>query len=293
MTISDFPVLGVLTVCDDYSNCTGWTTSTLLPSTYGHVLYTPPAHASGMNLTTFGFTLIDVDTGAFASYTFSINVLNAPTPPAVTPSPAPVISPVPTGCDSPHPTTGSWICVGKTWISSSSVVTSDPLTVSSNIIVNGNLTAPVIILTNISTISPVNVSGCANVSSVQVSLTLQDAELIRGGSSSSNLTLLVQSGSNCLSIADLPISITLPANDNDACNKISPVPSSTSSSTLTVLFSVSNQCKGGSSWWIIVVALVGAVALIAIIFMVVVFTVKPVKHFFRPHARRTITEQNS
>lgn len=203
-------------------------------------------------------------------------------------SPLPTIPPTSALlCETPPPSVGNWTCDPRNgvWTSNSSVSSTTPLTISSSITIEGNLTASVIIITNVTSNAPSVVFGCANVSSVQLNLTSQDFQQIKSSSSKTNRTLLIQMGNNCTSIANTPITVV--QSSSDSCDTISASPDSTSSSTLSVVLSLTNSCQptSHSIWWIILVSVVGGVLVLAVIGALLGTFVRPIKYFFRPYTR--------
>lgn len=214
-------------------------------------------------------------------------------------APSPVTAPVYSGpCGGPPPAVGDWDCSSNgEWVSNSSVLTTDPITIEAPVtVIEGNLSAPTIILTNFS--NTLTVTGCIfNVSTVELTLNHNDIQHLVTSDPSRTKTLLAQNASvGCDPISAIPISLTLPS---DACQQVSTSSSSnTNPSTLVAVFGVdSSGCKSPGSksntWWIILASVVGGVVLIVIVLVILILKVPALRSRLLPALdRRSMYKSN-
>ena len=179
-------------------------------------------------------------------------------------SPTPLICPG----NSPGPT---FVCNNGQWVSSVSVttttITAPPAT---TVIVNGNLTTQSIVIT--STSSTINVTGCVTSPdgtqpTVTLTLTQSDLETIvkNGGSLKS---LLIEQSSGCSSLSTTPLVVDTSAIKSCKTIKTDKLGDARG---LSVTFTVNtSKCN---VWWIVLVSVLCALALIGVVVTVVVYHV--------------------
>lgn len=190
-----------------------------------------------------------------------------------------------TACDGvPPPSVGTWTCISDTWASNTSISSGDPIEIGHNVAVEGNLTAPTIVISHSDTL--VNVTGCIETISLQLNLTSQDlTELIVN--KITNRALLIQNGENCPPISSLPVTLL-----SAPCGSTLLSTSNTSPpSTLTVLFDTpilsGSSCgpvKSSSTWWIVLVSVIDSFLVLAVVAMVI-YTVWRKKRFEQSRRR--------
>lgn len=199
----------------------------------------------------------------------------------------------------PNPT---FYCSPLGWASNHSVASTNFNTsANSTIIIQGGLTAVNLTLANGTTIviegnlivnstivvggstSSVTVLGCANVTSVQVTLNDTDIEQLQK-SGGQKFDLIHQQGSHC---NDPASSISINIIQSTPCKTASADSSGSNSATLSFLLTVQNSCspdrKNGSAnaWWIILVSTVGGVVLLISLFILFALVHPASRHLLR------------
>ena len=168
---------------------------------------------------------------------------------------------------------GIWVLIGS--------LTAPVLTIpsgASQTVIVGNLTATSITISGLGS-TLVLESGCPmNVTSVTVELSESDIKSI--GSSKRNQTLII-TDSDCSSLNN----ITVLTKIKSSCSKVKAEKTS-SSRTLTALFSVSQSSCRSNRWWVILIAVVIPVVVIIVIIILLVTLVPSVRRVFRPFSVR-------
>lgn len=189
-------------------------------------------------------------------------------PVAPTPSPVPVPAAFPCPLPSPGP---SFICVGKTWVSTSTVTTpSITVPPGSTTYIGGNLTTDSVSISGAST--TITVAGCIETSTgtetqITITLTQADIEAIETRSGKTLTTQLLTQSSTCKALS--PSAISIDTSNIKSCKRIE-TDKVSNSAGLAATFSISSsKCN---RWWIILVSVLCALVLITIVIVVVVVT---------------------
>jgi hypothetical protein len=185
-------------------------------------------------------------------------------------------------CNTPPPSGGAYSCVDGLWVSEGSIeapIVSIPS--GGDVSVIGNLTVDTLVFGGLD--GSLNITGCAKIgTSIEIKLSLEEFEALLASEELKKL-LLTASGCDITDLKDVPISLTIDAPGR--CEKVS-VSSETSSTTLSGVFKVDTAgCKKKSTWWIVLVSVLGGVIVLAVIFALLA-TLTPLKHVIRPHAKR-------
>lgn len=150
---------------------------------------------------------------------------------------------------------------------------------SGTIIINGNLTTSTVIFQDSNT--TLYITGCANISSITLEL-----DFI---TSTGRRVLIKQSGTNCSSLDNIALTTT---GGRSTCKKVTAKTESSDASTLSVFFQVNNS--GCNTKWIILGAVLGGVVLLAVIALVLIFTLVPrARAWVRPYSKRKAPEANN
>lgn len=120
----------------------------------------------------------------------------------------------------------------------------------------------------------ITVSGCANVSSVTITITTE--------TTATTQSLITQAGENCKPLTSIPVHVM---DRTKSCKKTSVSTASSTASTLTAFFSYDHS--GCNTKWIILGAVLGGVIVLAVIVLVLVFTFsESARECARPYSKK-------
>ena len=195
----------------------------------------------------------------------------------------------PSGCLlSTKPTPGDFKCVDGVWTLVASVDVPKLIIPSGSgntvTVVIGNVSSTEIAFTGLG--NTLEIRGCAaNLSSIVVTLQLDDLNLIGNSKLRQVLLSLDGSGSGCTKLSNV---VVISEVSGSTCKRVS-TETSTQGTQLVALFSVSStDCNGKSkTWWIVLVAVLCSVVLIATVALVLVFTLNSkARHWIRPYSKK-------
>lgn len=178
----------------------------------------------------------------------------------------------------PHP---SFICENGTWVSPTSVY-NGTIIVTGTVLVFGNITIQSTTISGLH--STLVITNCASISG-DITLVLSPAELeeiIKKGTAQT--PLITSSNCSLSNLASVPIKISY--NGKKRCEKVSITSKiANQGKTLSAVVSVDKSpCR---LWWIILASVLAGVLLLAVIILVLVFTLSPAaRHAVRPFSRR-------
>lgn len=184
--------------------------------------------------------------------------------PAASPPTQPPTAPTALVCSgaSPGP---SFTCVNGVWVSNGTVEQQTVVISTTSVVIAGNLTVQTITFSGTS--HNVTVIGCVSTEGITLDLTKENP----GSLSGKTVTILSQ-GSNCSSsLSTIPLAIKQPENDCAKVKSTSSTTSSSSQTSLSVLFSLDKS--GCNTKWIIVGSVVGGVVVLGVVATIVAVTV--------------------
>lgn len=177
----------------------------------------------------------------------------------------------------------SFFCINGVWTTGSAVET--PIFVvppgSTQTIVNADIESSEIIFNGLG--ATIVLSGCAaNLSQVTVTLTLSDLESIKDGKTQLLISL---TNTSCNDLSEVDVSLKI---EGSSCKRVKATKAA-SNGQLSSIFSVDNsRCN---RWWIILVAVVCGVIVIAVlIFILLVALVPSVRTKIRPYSNKRSAE---
>jgi len=203
----------------------------------------------------------------------SYSGIQCPQPPPVDPSALP--AQLTLVCSWVSPTERLWVLVGNVQSSPDA-----PLVIDNDVLIQGNLTSSgglVFRASSSGKIPTMNVTGCATLAAAVTAdfSSLSNSQLATVSKLGSTKQVVVESG--CTITGD-PAKLVATQNPAHTCRKVKST-SSTSAATnsgrsqLTVLFKVnSGACN---TWWIILVAVIGGIIVVAAIGVVIAYLVSP------------------
>lgn len=175
-------------------------------------------------------------------------------------------------CDASAQPIADCVCFHGSWAHVGNV--NGPLTVSSPLIIFGNLSAPIITITNVHV--TIVVHGCIDIETVELLLTPEQVQELQ---KDPDLTkhFLAQLGSNCpTELSDIPV---LTGVTRKSCKKVkASTPKSDSSNLFVTLQVNSNACN---LWWIVLVSVFGGI--IAVTLVVVAVLAKHCRETLSPY----------
>lgn len=192
------------------------------------------------------------------------------------------------------PTTGTFECINHTWTSTTTVTVPQLVipaaTVITTTVVIGNVSSTTVAFTGLG--NTLEVRGCATNLS-RITVTLEPEDLDRIGSTILRQVLLSSNGSGigCTNLSTIAVTSTVAGS---TCKSLE-TESMAQGNQLIALFSVSSSsCKGKSkTWWIILAAVLGGVVVIAVITLVLVFTLnEKARLWIRPHAGKSAAKSH-
>lgn len=207
--------------------------------------------------------------------------------PALAPTALPVMPPV--GClEATKPTSGDFQCINGAWTSVASVDVPQfviPAGIVDTItVVIGNVSSSSVVFSGLG--NTLEIHGCAsNLSEITVTLQIDDLGLIENNATLKQILLtLDDSGSGCTNLSNIAVVSNVAGS---TCKKVS-MKTSTQGTQLVALFSVSStDCNGKSkTWWIVLVAVLCSLVIIAAVVLVLVFTLNTkARNWIRPYSK--------
>ena len=193
----------------------------------------------------------------------------------------PVTSPTSVVCPGNRPSSSFFCGSDGVWTSNSSVIITGPTVIfSSPSTVQGNFSVTSIEIVGLG--STIGVSECASMpESVTLILTPQDLEELKKLKGSTT-TLITAACTNASEGDSVTINVETQGKKR-SCDKITGTLKSQGNNMVSIL---SIESSGCNRWWIILVAVVGGIVLIAAVLAIVFTTVPAARNCIRPYARR-------
>lgn len=212
--------------------------------------------------------------------------------PIVAPPPEPLSSPVseplpvPIGCSESTRPSPQFICVGSVWVFQGEY-TAPVLVIpggATETVVSGNVSSSSVVIGGLG--STLTIQGCAdNLTIVTIQLTAEEVKKL--GSTTIQQLISLDSHANCSSLAGVEVVSKV---SGSTCKKLK-VTKVADEQSFSAVFTLDNS--GCRTWWIVLAAVLGSCVLLAIIFVLLVVFVAPVRHCVRPYSKRAAVDAES
>lgn len=196
----------------------------------------------------------------------------------ISPSPQGI---VPKAKSCPPPPPGFACTPDGNWVSTGSVTTTTTFVVPSvDVTIQGNLSISSAPLTFVGTDHTLTIEGCLFLNNSEIVIDLSKD----GYTTGKKVTLIKQADDCATALNALPLSVKQPAS---GCKQVKAKRDDSSTpSTLNAVFSIDNSKCKKVAWWIILLAVLGAILLIAIVLALVFTFNKKARQCIRPYSKR-------
>lgn len=202
--------------------------------------------------------------------------------PWTAPTPPPVLPP----SDCPNATRPSldFVCINSIWVFQGEY-TAPVLTIpggASQTIVSGNVSSSTVVIGGLG--STLTIQGCAdNLTMVTIELTAEELKKL----STITVQQLISLDANCSSLAGVQVEAKI---TGSTCKKLK-VTKVAKEQSFSAVFTLDNS--GCRTWWIVLAAVLGSCVLLALIFVILVIFVAPVRHCIRPYSKRAAVDSEA